>query len=67
MKLQGSALRESYNDPRIAPVPGNKGRYFTLIARLQFMTWRQEPGASGHQGRLNRRRRASTSSRKWQP
>jgi phosphate-selective porin len=37
MKLQGSALWESYNDPLIAPSPGKKGRYFTLVARIQFM------------------------------
>jgi phosphate-selective porin len=37
MKLQGSALWESYNDPLIAPTPGKKGRYFTLQARIQFM------------------------------
>jgi hypothetical protein len=37
MKIQGSALWESYHDPRIAPVPGDQGRYFTLIARIQFM------------------------------
>jgi phosphate-selective porin len=36
-KLQGSALWESYNDPLIAPVPGNTGRYFTLIGRVQVM------------------------------
>ena len=37
MKLQGNAIWESYNDPLIAPVPGNTGRYFTLIGRIQFM------------------------------
>ncbi len=37
LKLQGSAIWESYNDPLIAPVPGNKGRYFTLLGRVQFM------------------------------
>ena len=37
MKLQGSALWESYNDPLIAPSPGKTGRYFTLVARVQFM------------------------------
>jgi phosphate-selective porin len=37
MKLQGSALWESYNDPLIAPEPGKKGRYFTLQGRIQFM------------------------------
>ena len=37
MKLQGSALWESYNDPDVAPIPGKKGRYFTLQARIQLM------------------------------
>lgn len=37
IKLQGDALWESYNDPLIAPVPGKTGRYFSLIARIQFM------------------------------
>jgi hypothetical protein len=37
LKLQGSALWESYNDPLIAPVPGKTGRYFTLQARVQVM------------------------------
>lgn len=37
LKFQGSALWESYNDPLIAPVPGNKGRYFTLVGRIQVM------------------------------
>jgi len=36
-KLQGNAIWESYNDPLIAPVPGNTGKYFTLMARIQFM------------------------------
>jgi phosphate-selective porin len=37
LKFQGNAIWESYNDPLIAPVPGNKGRYFTLIGRIQVM------------------------------
>jgi phosphate-selective porin len=37
MKLQGNALWESYNDPLIAPEPGKTGKYFSLIARIQFM------------------------------
>ena len=37
LKFQGDAIWESYNDPLIAPVPGNKGRYFTLIGRIQVM------------------------------
>ncbi|MBK5255552.1 MAG: hypothetical protein JJE39_05930 [Vicinamibacteria bacterium] len=37
MKIQASALWESYEDPRIAPVPGDQGRYLTLIARLHFI------------------------------
>lgn len=37
LKFQGNALWESYNDPLIAPVPGNKGRYFTLVGRIQVM------------------------------
>lgn len=37
MKVQGSALWETYDDSLDAPTPGRKGRYFTLMARLQFM------------------------------
>lgn len=37
LKFQGNAIWESYNDPLIAPVPGNKGRYFTLLGRIQVM------------------------------
>lgn len=37
LKFQGNALWESYNDPLIAPIPGNKGRYFTLLGRIQVM------------------------------
>lgn len=37
MKLQGSAIWESYNDPLIAPQPGKTGRYMAYIARVQFM------------------------------
>jgi phosphate-selective porin len=37
LKFQGNAIWESYNDPLIAPIPGNKGRYFTLIGRIQVM------------------------------
>jgi hypothetical protein len=37
LKFQGDAVWESYNDPLIAPIPGNTGRYFTLIGRIQVM------------------------------
>lgn len=37
LRFQGNAIWESYNDPLIAPVPGNKGRYFTLLGRIQVM------------------------------
>jgi phosphate-selective porin len=37
LKFQGNALWESYNDPLRAPVPGNKGHYFTLVGRIQLM------------------------------
>ena len=37
LKLQGNAIWESYNDPLIAPVPGNQGRYFSLVGRIQIM------------------------------
>jgi phosphate-selective porin len=36
-KLLGNAVWESYNDPLIAPIPGDTGKYFTLTARIQFM------------------------------
>ena len=35
LKFQGDAIWESYNDPLIPPVPGNTGRYFTLVGRIQ--------------------------------
>ena len=37
MKLQLTAMWEKYNDPLIAPVPGNRGHYFSILARVQFM------------------------------
>ncbi len=37
MKLQTTAMWETYNDPLIAPVPGNRGPYFSILARIQFM------------------------------
>jgi phosphate-selective porin OprO and OprP len=37
MKLQATALWETYNDPLVAPNPGNRGPYFSVIARVQFM------------------------------
>lgn len=37
MKLQTTAMWEKYNDPLIAPVPGNRGYYFSVLARVQFM------------------------------
>lgn len=37
LKFQGNALWERYNDPLIAPVPGNLGHYFTLSGRIQVM------------------------------
>ena len=37
MKLQTTAMWEKYNDPLIAPVPGNRGPYFSILARIQFM------------------------------
>jgi phosphate-selective porin OprO and OprP len=37
LKFQFGALWEKYNDPLIAPVPGNTGRYFTLQGRVQVM------------------------------
>jgi phosphate-selective porin len=37
LKFQGNAVWESFNDPLIAPEPGNKGRYFTLLGRIQVM------------------------------
>jgi hypothetical protein len=37
MKFQANTLWESYNDRAIAPVPGNRGRYFSVVGRLQLM------------------------------
>ena len=37
MKLQTTAMWEKYSDPGIAPVPGNRGPYFSILARVQFM------------------------------
>jgi phosphate-selective porin len=37
MRFQATAIWEKYNDPLIAPVPGHGGRYFSLLARVQFM------------------------------
>lgn len=37
MKVQSSALWETYKDVRTAPVPGRSGRYFTLVLRVQFI------------------------------
>ena len=37
MKLQATAMWEKYDDPLTAPVPGRKGPYFSIIARVQFM------------------------------
>lgn len=37
LKFQGCALWEGYNDPLIAPVPGDRGRYLTLVGRIQVM------------------------------
>jgi hypothetical protein len=32
----GNAVVERYDDPLLAPVPGKKGNYVTLLARLQL-------------------------------
>ena len=37
VKFQGNAMWESYNDPRIAPVPGKTGQYFSILTRIQIM------------------------------
>ena len=37
MKLQTTAIWEKYDDPLTAPVPGKRGRYFSVLARIQFM------------------------------
>lgn len=37
MKLQATAIWEKYDDPLTAPVPGNRGYYFSILARVQFM------------------------------
>lgn len=37
MKLQTTAMWEKYDDPLTAPVPGKRGPYFSILARVQFM------------------------------
>jgi hypothetical protein len=37
MKLQTTAMWEKYDDPLTAPVPGKRGPYFSVLARIQFM------------------------------
>lgn len=37
LKLQTTAMWEKYSDPRIPPNPGRPGRYFSLLAQVQFM------------------------------
>jgi phosphate-selective porin len=36
VRLVGNAVVERYDDPLLAPVPGKKGNYVTLLARLQL-------------------------------
>jgi len=36
VRLMGNAVVERYDDPLLAPVPGKKGNYVTLLARLQL-------------------------------
>jgi len=36
VRLYGNAVVERYDDPLLAPVPGKKGNYVTLLARLQL-------------------------------
>ena len=36
VRLYGNAVVERYDDPLLAPVPGRKGSYVTLLARLQL-------------------------------
>ncbi len=37
LRFSGNAIWERYDDPLLAPVPGQKGGYTTLLARLQFV------------------------------
>jgi phosphate-selective porin len=36
VRLYGNVVVERYDDPLLAPVPGRKGNYVTLLARLQL-------------------------------
>ena len=36
VRFMGNAVVERYDDPLLAPVPGKKGNYVTLLARLQM-------------------------------
>jgi phosphate-selective porin len=36
VRFYGNAVVERYDDPLLAPVPGKKGNYVTLLARLQL-------------------------------
>jgi phosphate-selective porin len=36
VRLMANAVVERYDDPLLAPVPGKKGNYVTVLARLQF-------------------------------
>lgn len=36
IRFYGNAVLERYEDPLLAPVPGRKGNYVTLLGRLQF-------------------------------
>jgi phosphate-selective porin OprO and OprP len=36
VRFHGNAVVERYDDPLLAPVPGKKGNYVTLLARLQL-------------------------------
>jgi phosphate-selective porin len=36
LRLMGNAVMERYDDPLLAPVPGKKGNYVTLLGRLQL-------------------------------
>jgi hypothetical protein len=36
VRMYGNAVVERYDDPLLAPVPGKKGNYVTLLARLQL-------------------------------
>jgi len=37
LKFQGNALWERYRDATRAPTPGNNGRYFSVVGRIQVM------------------------------